>query len=301
VADDPRFVHYTSAKAALSIINSKRMWMRNARAMADYSEVLHGFSILSKFFSDEAKKAAFINALDECVPGIADAAIGLFDHHWTATRSHTYITSISEHMAAEDTNGRLSMWRAFGGSAPRVAIVFNLPRALPAVLARTLNLMFSPVAYLTEEEAHTTIHQVIENIRANAVFLRSCDPQVVLHYVVTTLLAAVTCLKHEGFGEEREWRAIYLPRLSPPSPLMQCSTETIAGVPQVVYSIPFDKTASPVLAPLDFSRIFDRLIIGPSPYAFPMSEAFTAALEKAGIPPDEARKKVVVSGIPIRA
>jgi hypothetical protein len=299
MADDARFVHYTSAEAALSIINSKRMWMRNARSMADYSEVQHGFSILTKFFSDEAKKAAFTNALDECFPGLAAAAFGLFDQHWTAVRFHTYITSISEHMAAEDTHGRLSMWRAFGGSAPRVAIVFNLPRASAAATA--LNLMFSPVAYLTEEEAHATIHQVIANIRANAVFLSSCDRQLILYYVFTTLLAAVTCLKHEGFREEREWRAIYSPRLLPPSALMQCSTQIIAGVPQVVYSIPFDKTASPALARLDFSRIFDRLIIGPSPYAFPMSEAFTAALARAGFSPEEARGKVFVSGIPIRA
>ena len=84
-------------------------------------------------------------------------------------------------------------------------------------------------------------------------FLSSCDRQLILYYVFTTLLAAVTCLKHEGFREEREWRAIYSPRLLPPSALMQCSTQIIAGVPQVVYSIPFDKTASPALARFDFS------------------------------------------------
>jgi hypothetical protein len=34
-----RFVHYTSAEAALSIIRSKRIWMRNTTCMADYREV----------------------------------------------------------------------------------------------------------------------------------------------------------------------------------------------------------------------------------------------------------------------
>ena len=34
-----RFVHYTTARAALSIIKSKRMWMRNATCMSDYREV----------------------------------------------------------------------------------------------------------------------------------------------------------------------------------------------------------------------------------------------------------------------
>jgi hypothetical protein len=34
--DRLRFAHYTSAEAALSIIESKRIWMRNASCMSDY-------------------------------------------------------------------------------------------------------------------------------------------------------------------------------------------------------------------------------------------------------------------------
>jgi len=118
--------------------------------------------------------------------------------------------------------------------------------------------------------------------------------------VFLMLVAAVTCLKHEGFREEREWRAIYSPyRL--PSSLMECSTKVVGGVPQAVYSIPFDETVSRALSELEFSRIFDRLIIGPTPYAFPICEAMTAALTEAGIPPEVAKQKVFVSGIPIRA
>ncbi|MEJ0089912.1 MAG: hypothetical protein WDM80_09235 [Limisphaerales bacterium] len=44
-----RFVHYTSAEAALKIITQKRLWMRNAACMADYREVQHGFEILLNF------------------------------------------------------------------------------------------------------------------------------------------------------------------------------------------------------------------------------------------------------------
>jgi hypothetical protein len=34
-----RFVHYTTAEAALKIIKSKRVWMRNTLCMLDYREV----------------------------------------------------------------------------------------------------------------------------------------------------------------------------------------------------------------------------------------------------------------------
>jgi hypothetical protein len=44
-----KFVHYTSAEAALNIIKSKRIWMRNTTCMSDYREVQHGFEILNRF------------------------------------------------------------------------------------------------------------------------------------------------------------------------------------------------------------------------------------------------------------
>jgi hypothetical protein len=297
-ADPARFVHYTTADAALKIINSKRMWMRNAMSMVDFREVQHGFEILQKYFADPASKAAFVAALDASVPGAAHEALNLFDQHWSNTRLHTYIASISEHDATEDKHGRLSMWRGFGGTAPRIAIVLKV--AWEPTHGAALSLLFSPVAYLTEDEIYKTIQQVMKNVSDASGFLRGCDRKIIVSNVLQMLLAAVTCLKHEGFREEREWRAIYSP-FRMPSPLMLPSTQVIGGIPQVVYSIPLDETVSPLLAGLDFPRIFDRLIIGPTPYAFPIAEALIAALKQAGVPPDVAEQKVFISGIPIRA
>jgi hypothetical protein len=69
MAEPARFVHYTTAEAALSIITGKRMWMRNAMSMVDYREVQHGFDILQRYFADPAGMAAFANALDASVLG----------------------------------------------------------------------------------------------------------------------------------------------------------------------------------------------------------------------------------------
>ena len=104
-------------------------------------------------------------------------------------------------------------------------------------------------------------------------------------------------LKHEGFQEEREWRTVYAPNRWPSS-LMESGTEVVSGVPQIVFKIPMDVTKSEKLADLDFSRIFDRLILGPSPYPRPMYQAFVDALKKAGV--ENAQDRVSVSGIPIR-
>ena len=294
-ANQARFVHYTSAEAALNIIKTKRIWMRNTTCMSDYREVQHGFEILNRFFSDELKQNAFVEALDGCSPGAALEAITLFNQWWNDIRFNTYLTSISEHDTKEDMHGRLSMWRAFGGNIARVAIVFNVPWYSAGSLA--LNLIFSPVAYLTEAEAHAEVYAVIENIRNNCDFLRLVDRSIVVGTVFAMLMAGVVSLKHEGFHEEREWRVIYAPkRLA--SPLMESSTEIIGGVPQIVYKVPLDGTVSDILAELDMYRMLDRLIIGPSPYPWAMYEAFTAALSKAGIA--DAEKRVFTSNIPIR-
>ena len=74
-----RFVHYTSAEAAMQIIKSKRIWLRNTTCMSDYSEVMHGYDILWKFFSNENNKGEFIKALEGVASGVAEEAIKLFD------------------------------------------------------------------------------------------------------------------------------------------------------------------------------------------------------------------------------
>ncbi len=185
------------------------------------------------------------------------------------------------------------MWRAFGGTLAKVALVFRVPAYSGG--AEQLNIIFSPVAYMNEKEVHETFSTVIENIKANVDFLRTLDKQIVVANVFHMLLVGVTCLKHEGFKEEREWRAIYTPKRTV-SPLMISSTEVIGGVPQIIYQIPLDGSASPEL---DLVSMFDRLIIGPSPYPWAMYDAFGDALAKGGVA--DAVTRVCVSGIPLRA
>ena len=115
--------------------------------------------------------------------------------------------------------------------------------------------------------------------------------------VFMMFLSGVVCLKHEGFHEEKEWRAIYAP-MRWPSPLMEPSTEVVAGVPQVVYKVPLDASVSDQIADLDFTQIFDRLIIGPTSYPWPIYGAFVDELKKAGVA--NSAERVLISGIPSR-
>jgi hypothetical protein len=113
----------------------------------------------------------------------------------------------------------------------------------------------------------------------------------------STLVSAATCVKHEGFYEEREWRVVYTTALST-SRLLEHSTEVVQGVPQKVYKVPLDVAASPELASLDLANILQRVIVGPTAYPWVMYEAFVEALTKAGVP--NPSERVWVSDIPLR-
>jgi hypothetical protein len=291
-----KFAHYTTADAGLKIIRSKRLWMRSTTCMADYREVQHGHDLLVKYFSDQTRKARFFGVMDNVHPGKALSAVNKFDGWWQQIAVRTFVTSVSEHdSVTEDSFGRLSMWRAFGGTVPRVAIVFSVPWYTPATAA--LGVQFSPVAYLGEAAALAILDEVVSNVEQETAFLQALTPEWFESWLFNTFVAAVCCSKHEGFWEEKEWRGVFTPALGLPS-ILERSTETIAGVPQPILSIPFDAVAYPQMADLDMGKIIERVIIGPTPYPWVMYEAFVEAMRAIGVPNPET--KVVASDLPIR-
>lgn len=296
VARKGRFVHYTSAENALKIIQSRKLWMRNAKCMNDYMEVSHGHELLVQFFQDRDRKALFFEALKPCGDEVARKAIELFDQWWQKLEFNTFISSISEHEPTEDNHGRLSMWRAYGQLSARAAIVINVPFE-PDDATKGLKIMLRPVAYFGYVDVEKELYAVIENVKNNIGFLLTQGTQTIISTIFAMLLVAAVSLKHEGFKEEREWRVIYLPDLNV-SKLMSRTIETINGVPQTVYQIPLEENPTEEVTGVGIPQLVERIIIGPSEYPFPMHQAFKAALEEAGV--ENAGSRVIISGIPLR-
>ena len=121
-------------------------------------------------------------------------------------------------------------------------------------------------------------------------FLQSLKKQQVLDYLIHMLMTEVVCHKHEGFREEREWRAIYAPARWP-STMIESDTSVILGVPQVIYKIPLEDG-------FHLKHLLDRVIIGPTQFPWPIAQAFISELLKIGV--TDAANRVFVSGIPIR-
>jgi hypothetical protein len=294
------FAHYTSAEAALNILKTKRLWMRNTQCMVDYREVKYGYEMLLHAFNrDNGKLLSELKvAIDDCSPKAADAALEQFDRNWASIQRATFVTCFSEHDVSENQNGRLSMWRSFAPTTARVAIVVAIPYF--AGVTEKIRLIFSSVGYMDQDGVIDELQQIIKNIRDNTEFLKTGVPPSVLYgFIYTMLLSAVTCLKHRGFHEEREWRGIYCPLVLPDTTkTMKLELKVIGGVPQKIYELPLSGDVSPDLADIDLGKIIDRVIIGPSQYGYTMYEAFVDALEALGV--SHASERVAVSGIPIR-
>ena len=291
-----RFVHYTSAEAALQILAKKRFWLRNTSCMGDYREVQHGFDTLRVALAQNDNHEKLSKVLDCCSPGLAAESFRLFDQWWQLIPTNTYIGCLSEHDVSENAHGRLSMWRAFGGLAARVGVVLDVPWYSGGI--ESLNLIFSPVAYFSDEQIQGELARVTHNIHDNIDVLRRVGRGAILGCVANMLMTAVTCMKHEGFHEEREWRVLCNPKMLP-SDMVKHRTRTIGGVPQVVYEMPLDREVSNKLSDLDVSKLISRVIIGPTQYPAALYEAFTEALTSVGVQKPE--DKVCVSGIPIRS
>jgi len=73
-----RFVYYTTADTATSILRNRQIWMRNTTTMNDYMEVEHGFECLNTAYKAEPGNI-FNRALDACFPGLAEDVKNYFN------------------------------------------------------------------------------------------------------------------------------------------------------------------------------------------------------------------------------
>jgi hypothetical protein len=287
-----RFVHYTSADAAMSMLKNKEVWMRKASMMNDFREIEYGLDTLAAAYRKEPKPLKA--AINRIYSGLSDEVEKLFDVWQHSFRDDTFITCMSEHDDSEDILGRLSMWRAYGSSAS-VAFVLN-----PQVFisdSDVLGAATSPVAYVAQNDMEDYIIEIAQNITDNEIFLRNIGREAVHNHLFNALHLAAISSKHPGFHEEREWRIVYNPRLQA-SDRMKREIVSIRGIPQIIYKIPLQDDPASGLIGAEVPKLIERVIIGPSKHPYELRETFVEILKEAGMPDPSGR--VWMSEIPLR-
>ncbi|MFM9912673.1 MAG: DUF2971 domain-containing protein [Methylophilaceae bacterium] len=291
-----RLVHYTTAENAMKILTSKSIWLRNAGVMHDYSEIQHGFEQIRDYLhkNEKVNRSRLYTALDSCSKGSGEDGTALFDQWWKHIQTGTYIGCFSEHLAEEDSHGRLSMWRAFGKNTAAVAIVMKFPDPYSAL---PLNVFLSPVAYFNADELRDEFDAVVSNIETHQDYLKRFPHQHIVGWVYSMLMMATVSLKHPGFLEEREWRLIHNPATNP-SVHVPAITETIGGIPQIIHKVTLENRPDQQIRGIAIPELLDRVIIGPSEYSFAILTSLVKELKEAGI--EDADSKVFISPIPLR-
>lgn len=289
-----KLAHYTSAENAISIIKNREIWLRNARAMDDFSEVRYGYDQLKQYFDAGNNTQNFFDALGGGNSAIKDG-VDKFNSWWGNTHGSTYIACFSEHHIKDDEHGRLSMWRGFSQSKPGVAMIFNPPQPNSAL---PLKVFLSPVAYYSIKELTLSLDNVVNQIQYHRKYLLQFPSQLITDWIYLLLVTAAVSLKHPGFREEEEWRMIHLPDQIP-SNFMNPSTESVRSVPQIVYKITLKNDPSQNIDAIEIANIMDSIIIGPTQY--PLSIAGAINHELLGIGVQNSQSFIKFSGIPLRS
>lgn len=298
ITDAVRFVHYTSADAAMRIIqgaNGKRaLWLRSATEMNDFSEVQYGHFCLEQAFQDQELAKRFTAAFDAVNPKIVPDFAKLIDQEMASLKSNTYLLSLSMHRNDELNMGRLSMWRAYGGNSS-VCLVLN-SEAFGEQDA--YDIVISPVMYAEPLAFKKLLVDMVEKVELHCEILKTFPYEEIRDNLHSAIVYAILSTKHPAFREEEEWRLIYRPTSNPElEPLVVC----LDGIVQTVFLLPLENVEIPEgnsVTNATLPELVERIIIGPTPNYELVSLAFWKLLSDAGV--ENAGAKIMSCGIPLR-
>ena len=289
-----RFVHYTSAEAAMKIIKNEEVWLRNAQCMNDFTEIEHGIDCLVTAFKSETEGKLFKEMLNSLFPGIVDELTELFNGWIPYFRSSTYIICVSEHSDCEDKFGKLSMWRAYGGRNSVAIVLNNMPFFAETDVFKAYSY---PIEYIDTSEYGEQLDGLRKRMYAEKEYLLNIGKDSVLSWLFHIFKYIVLCTKHPGFAEEKEWRIVYTPKYEK-SEYVESNIETINKVPQEVHKISLRDIPEQNFTGASIPELVDRIIIGPSDHQLVIGDAFITLLKNCNC--EEAEKKIYYSGIPLR-
>lgn len=298
ITEAVRFVHYTSADAAMKIIQGsdgkRSFWLRSATEMNDFSEVQYGNFCLEQALRDEELAKRFTAAFDAIDSRIVPDFAKLIDQEMASLKSNTYLLSLSMHRGDELQMGRLSMWRAYGGNAS-VCLVLN-SEAFGEQDA--YDMVISPVMYAEPLAFKAMLTEMVEKVETHCDLLKTFPYEEVRDNLQRAIVYAILSTKHPAFREEEEWRLIYRPSSDPElEPHIVC----LDGIVQTVFLLPLENVEIPdgnSVTHATLPELVERVIIGPTPNYELVSLAFWKLLTDAGV--ENAGTRLISCGIPLR-
>jgi DUF2971 family protein len=242
--------HYTSIVGLEAILRTNEVWLSNPLFMNDMEEVRFGIHTGARLFlgSSELESACQTKERFDLLKYWFNYYFNRFDSEHVLD---TYVFCLSEH-AEDDTDGRLSMWRGYGGNGNGAAIVFDTAK----IAAREESpLIIAHVNYGTAQERENWLQRRIAEFAE--ILTKSDIPNdklyIAAHYFFERLKLFAIFTKHRGFLEENEWRIVYMRDRDPAKvfdkmfsywvgprgvePKLKLKIEAIPGLPETNLSL----------------------------------------------------------------
>lgn len=291
------FSHYTSADIALEILRNRKMWMRSTIFMNDYSEITHGKDCFTSFWKNSEFGKRLKGALSKINQNIVPKINFELAEIRKTQQFETYIISFSEHDKSdpyESAYGRLSMWRAYGG-AQNVALILNPNPFLRK--NKLIDITTMPVFYETPNEYAKRLSEMTQRIENNLDFIAQFNPEIIADIFIRHFHYSIISTKHPGFHEEREWRAVFSPRMDN-NCNMKLILQELNGKRQGIYILDIDKLVSGSMHEGTMDDFIENIMIGPVPDSTTIINKISPEIMKFHF--GDAHDKIVLSEIPFR-
>jgi hypothetical protein len=292
-----RHAHYTSISTIESIIGKQEIWFSNPLFMNDLQEmrfgIQEGMAMLMQ--SPNVIKCCATEARADLLKRHVTYYFNEFDNKHALD---TYVFCLTDHDLL-NPDGRLSMWRAYGGQGNGAALVFNTSFI-------TFNadspLIIAKVHYKSHSNRLAWLQDKLDTYLGITARLGLPDERLfIASYQIFNLINIFALIfKHDGFSEEQEWRAIYMPDRD----IQQALTDKFSyhigprGVePKLKFPVAPLKIAD--AGEWKFDDIVEQIILGPSvssPLAVASIKRMLKTLRHPGL-----IDRVVASTIPLRA
>lgn len=298
VTEDVKFAHYTSAQVAMDILRAKEddrcLWLRNAMLMNDFSEIEYGQGLLRMALGTEQIRDHMVHVCGEIHDDIIKV-FTLLDQEVYAIKRSTYLLSLALHKGKELHQGKLSMWRAYGGDA-NVCLLLNPQAFMTPQTAYDVSI--APVDYGGPEHFLEGLNSLMAGMERNRDLLREVGPEIVSLNFKLALDVMILSTKHPGFEEENEWRLIHRAQLNPMENSPPSKIVSINGIVQKVFYLPMKNIPEHDVYNADLNSLLHKIIIGPTPNPDLVWEGFVELLRHSGV--DNPADKVDMSRIPLR-
>jgi SAM-dependent methyltransferase len=278
----PLLAHYCSIPVLESISKNNEIWFSNPLFMNDLDELRFGIrqsrerfrqnEAIANTFSKAERYETFTKLVENAYDGFEQG--GAFD---------IYVLCFCAHERG-NSDGLLSMWRGYGANGGGAAIVFD-PSKLKFIQESPIQL--GRVRYGSSDERILWIDKLLSRV-ADALREKELDDEelgLAAYFFVERMLTFALFTKHNGFDEEREWRAVYLRHHDYQNKLVDRLSYFVT--PNGVHpklKLKFQPLPGAVDANVSLENLVESIILGPS-LANALSEmAIGRMLEQLGRP-----------------